>query len=38
MKTLLKQVLITPGNYPRIYARVIPQEALSTYSGLHLHE
>ena len=26
MKTLLKQVLITPGNYPRIYARVIPQD------------
>jgi hypothetical protein len=26
MKTLLKQVLITPGNYPRIYTRVIPQD------------
>jgi hypothetical protein len=26
MRTILKQVLITPRNYPRIYARIVPQD------------
>jgi hypothetical protein len=26
MKTLLKHVLITPRNYPRIYSRIVPQD------------
>ena len=26
MKPILKQVLITPGNYPRLAARIVPQE------------
>jgi hypothetical protein len=26
MKSILKQVLITPRNYPRIFTRVVPQD------------
>jgi hypothetical protein len=26
MKTILRQVLVTPGNYPRIAARIVPQD------------
>jgi|SRR2546426_11652452 len=26
MKTILKQVLITPHNYPRIFTRIVPQD------------
>src|SRR4051812_7345264 len=26
MKTILKRVLISPGNYPRIAARIVPQD------------
>ena len=26
MKTILKRVLITPRNYPRIFTRVVPQD------------
>jgi hypothetical protein len=26
MKTILKRTLITPGNYQRIYTRIVPQD------------
>jgi hypothetical protein len=26
MKIILKQALVTPGNYPRIAARIVPQD------------